>query len=332
MANEKGNARGAFKTSIGGQALIEGILMRGPDKQAIACRLADGTIQTKTDPLEMTKEKHPILGVPFLRGVSAFLDSMVKGMQALTYSAELLPEEEQEEPDKLDLWLEKHLGSERTSQAVIAVALVLGVALAIGLFVLLPAILFELLPQDLHLVLRCILEGAIRIVIFLAYLWFCTRVDDVKRLFSYHGAEHKTIYCYEKHLELTVENVRRQSRFHPRCGTSFLLVVMVIAILVVSVMTWVLSLIPAIAALSRIPAALVRILAKLIVLPLIVGITYEVNRWVGRHDENLLARIVAWPGKKLQHLTTQEPDDGMIECAITALKLVIPEEEGADEW
>ena len=332
MAKKNQNEPGVFKTSIGGQALIEGILMRGPKKQAIVCRKADGSTVNKVESLRLNRDDHPILGVPFLRGVPMFVDSLANGMKAITWSAEQLPEEEQEAPSKLDLWLEKKLGSEAAQKAVLAIAVVLGAALAIGLFVLLPALLFELLPQSLHLVLRCVIEGVIRIAIFLAYLWLVTRLEDIKRLFSYHGAEHKTIFCYEKGLELTVENVRAQSRFHPRCGTSFLIVTMLIAILVVSVMTWVLSLIPGIAALPRVPAALVRVLGKLIVLPFIVSLTYELNRWVGRHDTNIFARIFAWPGKLMQHLTTREPDEGMMECAIEAMQLVIPEEKGADAW
>ena len=332
MAKNEQNTACAFQTSIGGQALIEGILMRGPEKQSIVCRLADGTLKSKVEELKLNHKDHPILGVPFLRGVPMFLDSMVNGMKAITYSAEQLPEDEQEQPTKFDLWLEKKLGSEGAQKAFIGIAVVLGVALAVGLFVLLPAFLFELLPQSIHLVLRCIIEGVIRIVIFLLYLWLVTRLDDIKRLFSYHGAEHKTIFCYEKGLDLTVDNVRQQSRFHPRCGTSFLVVTMIIAILVVSVMTWVLSLIPGIAGLPRLASALVRVLAKLIVLPVIVSLTYELNRWVGRHETNPVARVAAWPGKQIQHLTTREPDDGMIECAIEALKLVIPSEKGLDKW
>ena len=329
--SENASVKKAFKTSIGGQALIEGILMRGPERQAIVCRKADGTFVEKVDELHLVKDKHPILGVPLIRGVVTFVDSMAKGMQALTWSAEQLPEDEQEEPTKFDLWLEKKLGSEKAEKAVIGIAVVLGILLAVGLFVLLPAFLFELLPDSIGLIGRCIIEGIIRIIIFLAYMWLCTRVKDVQRMFSYHGAEHKTIFCYENRLPLTVENVRKQSRFHPRCGTSFLVVVMIVSIFIVSVMTWVLSLFPGIAALPHFAAALVRVLAKLIILPFIVGITYEINRWAGRSDSTL-AKIIAWPGKQMQHLTTNEPDDGMMECAIRALELVIPEREGADEW
>ena len=322
----KKNKSGGFKTSIGGQALMEGILMRGPEKQSIVCRLADGTLKTKVEDIK------PAPKTPFVRGICIFISSLFNGMNALSYSASLQPEESQDEPSKFDMWLEKKIGVEAAEKVVIAIAVILGIALAVGLFVLLPAFLFELLPEGINLVVRCILEGLIRIVIFLVYLWLAARMKEIKRVFSYHGAEHKTIFCYEKGLELTVENVREQSRFHPRCGTSFLVVIMIISIFVVSFMSWVLSLIPGIAALPKILAALVRIVGKLILLPIIVGVTYELNRWVGRHDENPVARVVAWPGKQIQHLTTREPDDGMIECAIEAVKLVIPEVKGLDEW
>ena len=300
--------------------------MRGPEKQSIVCRLADGTLETKIEDVKAPPK------TPFLRGIYIFISSLANGMRALSYSAGLQPEESQDEPSKFDVWLEKKIGVEAAEKVVIAIAVVLGIALAVGLFVLLPAFLFELLPEKLNLVLRCILEGLIRIVIFLVYLWLAARMKEIKRVFSYHGAEHKTIFCYEKGLDLTVENVRKQSRFHPRCGTSFLVVIMIISIFVVSVMTWVLSLFPGIAALPKILAALVRVAAKLVLLPIIIGLTYELNRWVGRHDENPVARVVAWPGKQIQHLTTREPDDGMIECAIEAVKLVIPEVKGADAW
>lgn len=326
MSKQETCSSGCFKTSIGGQALIEGIMMRGPEKQAIVCRKADGTLINKIEGLKPTPK------IPFVRGVIIFISSLVNGMNALTWSAEQLPEEMQDEPTKFDLWIEEHLGEEKAEKIIIGIAAVLGVLLAVGLFVLLPSFLFELLPEGIHLVVRCILEGIIRIIIFLAYLWLCTRMKEVKRLFSYHGAEHKTIFCYEKGLDLTVENVRKQSRFHPRCGTSFLVVIMIISIFIVSFMTWVLSMFPGIAALPKLAAALVRVVGKLILLPFIVGITYELNRWVGRHDEKTISKIIAWPGKQIQHLTTSEPDDSMIEVAIEAVKLVIPEEKGADAW
>ena len=306
-----------FRTSIGGQALIEGILMRGVDKQSIVIRGAEGLI-TKVEPIKSPKDKHPILGWPFIRGVANFIDSMAQGMKALTYSAEMAPEEYQGEPDKLDLWIEKKFGSEKAQKLIIGVAMVLGVALAMGLFVFLPTLLvgFLKLSED-QFVLRSLLEGVAKILIFLVYLWACARLGEMKRLFAYHGAEHKTIFCYEHGKELTVENVRPEGRLHPRCGTSFLFVVILISIIL-----W---------CFIHISHTGLRMLVKLLVLPVIMAVTYELNRWVGRHD-NWLTRILSWPGRQMQRITTNEPDDDMIEVAITALKLVIPEEKGSDAW
>ena len=308
----------AFRTSIGGQALIEGILMRGPDKQAIVCRKANGELAIQESELKLIKDKHPILGWPFVRGVVTFLDSLVKGMQAVTWSAEQQPEELQEEPGKFDLWLEKKLGTEKAEKIVFGIAIFLGIALAVGLFFFLPTLLTGLMDGFLKSrLLRNLVEGVMRILIFLLYLWAVTHMKDIRRMFSYHGAEHKTIHCYERGLELTVENVRTMPKEHPRCGTSFLFVVMIVSIFVLMFVTW--------------TTPLLRLLIRLCLLPIIVAISYEINRWVGRHD-NVLSTVLAWPGRQLQHLTTYEPDDGMIECAIEALKRVIPEETGKDEW
>lgn len=316
--SEKNNENVCFRTMIGGQALIEGIMMRGPDKQAIVCRTKDGLTE-KVEPLRLIKDRHPALGWPFIRGLVTFADSMLKGMKALSYSASLLPEDEQEEPTKFDLWLEKKLGSEKAEKAIIGFAAFLGVCLAVALFLFLPTFIAGFIPGvEGHYTLRSLLEGAIKIVIFLVYLWLCSRMKDMKRLFAYHGAEHKTIFCYEKGLPLTVENVRPQSRFHPRCGTSFLLLVIVLGIFV--------------GLLIQIDNTLLRFALRLLLLPVIVCVAYELNRWAGRHDRNIVSRIFTWPGKQLQHLTTNEPDDGMIECAIRALELVIPEEKGKDAW
>ena len=313
-----------FRTSIGGQALLEGILMRGPQKPAIVCRTPDGLVE-KIDELHLVKDKHPVLGWPLVRGVVTFLDSMVKGMQALTYSADLLPIEEQGEPDKLDQWIEAHFSEEKAKSIIIGVAVVLGILLAVGLFVLLPTLLgklsLRLIPSMSSFGLSMV-EGVIRIVIFLTYLWGVTRMQDVARMFAYHGAEHKTIFCYEKGLPLTVENVRVQSRFHPRCGTSFLFVVVMISILVFAAVS---------SLLTHWNNFWIRFGLHLLLLPVIVALSYELNRWVGRHD-NALSRVLSAPGKWLQRLTTNEPDDGMIECAIRALELVIPEEKGSDTW
>ena len=313
MANKKDCG---FRTSIGGQALIEGILMRGPKKQAIVCRTAEGLVE-KVDELKLLKDKYPIFGWPFIRGCVTFIDSMIKGMQALTYSAELVPVEDQE-PDKLDQWIEKHFSAEKASKIIIGTAVVLGIALALFLFIFLPTLIVGLIkPLTQNLVLRNLSEGVVKIIILLAYMRLCCCVSDVKRLFSYHGAEHKTIFCYEHGKPLTVENVRTESRFHPRCGTSFLLVVVVVSILVNSVVT--------------LTNSFARMGAHLLLLPVVVGISYEINLWCGRHDNRLSAALSA-PGKWLQHMTTNEPDDSMIECAIRAMELVIPEEKGSDAW
>ena len=221
-----------FKTSIGGQALIEGILMRGPKKQAIVCRTADGLVE-KTEDLKFIKDRYPILGWPLIRGCAIFLSSMINGMQALTYSASLVPLEEQGEPDKLDQWINNHFSEEKAKNIIIGVAVVLGIALSLFLFIFLPALIVSLIkPLTESLFVRNIAEGLTRVIILLTYMKLVTLTPDVKRLFSYHGAEHKTIFCYEHGKELTVENVRPESRFHPRCGTSFLLVVVVVSILV----------------------------------------------------------------------------------------------------
>lgn len=307
-----------FRTSIGGQALIEGVLMRGPKKQAITVRKPDGELELTVEELKFVKDRYPVLGWPLIRGVVNFVDSMVKGMKAVTYSAEFLPEDEQEEPSKLDQWIEKRFGWDKAQNIIIGIAVVLGLALAVALFVLLPTLLVGLIPGiEGHMTLRSLLEGLVKLVIFFVYMWLCTRVKDVKRMFSYHGAEHKTIFCYEKGLPLTVENVRIQSRFHPRCGTSFLLVVVILGVFL--------------GFLIQADNTFVRMGLRLLLLPVLVAVAYELNRWVGRHD-NFLTFILAWPGKQLQHLTTFEPDDSMIECAISSLEAVIPEEKGSDAW
>ena len=311
----------SFRTSIGGQALIEGILMRDPTKQAIVCRTQDGMVE-KVEELHLVKEKHPILGWPLIRGVVVFLDSMVKGMKALTYSADLLPEDEQEEPGKIDLWIEKHFGEEKAKDIIIGTAVVLGIALSIVLFILIPTLLAGLTDSFIHSpVVRNLFEGLLRIVIFLLYLWGVAHMKDVERMFAYHGAEHKTIFCYEHGLPLTVENVRIQPRHHPRCGTSFLFVVIVVSILLSSVLF----------SFVEVTNTFARMGLHLLLLPVIVSLTYELNRVVGRYD-NRLTRLVSAPGMWLQNWTTFEPDDSMIEVGIRAFTLVLPEEKGKDQW
>ena len=307
----------AFRTSIGGQALIEGILMRGPKLQAIVCRTEEGLVE-KVEPVSTIRERYPVLKLPLLRGCVTFIESMVKGMQALTYSASLVPLEEQGEPDKIDLWLEKHFPAETAQKLIIGVSVVLGLGLSILLFVFLPALLVGFVkPLTQSFLVRNLSEGLVKVVILLGYMALVSRMKDVKRLFSYHGAEHKSIFCYEKGLPLTVENVRVQSRFHPRCGTSFLLVVVLVSVLV--------------NAMVRVSNTFARVGWHLLLLPLVVGISYEINRWCGGHD-NWLSSLLSAPGKWLQRITTNEPDDDMIRCAIRALELVIPQEKGSDLW
>lgn len=308
-----------FRTSIGGQALLEGILMRGPRRQAIVVRKPDGSLVRKVEDVRVLKEVCPVLGWPLVRGVATFFISLIEGVKALMFSAECLPEEEQAaQEDKLDRWIKAHFEGEKATKLIVAVSVVLGVGLAVALFMVLPYVLTGLLAGAIaSSVIKNLIDGAIRIVIFLCYLGLVTRMRDIHRVFEYHGAEHKSIFCYEKGLPLTVENVRPQQREHPRCGTSFLFVVMLVSILVFSVVSW--------------ENRLVAFLLRLLLLPVVVAVSYEINRWAGRHD-NTLSRILSAPGRAMQKLTVFEPDDSMIACAIEALKLVIPEQEGEDRW
>ena len=321
-----------FKTTIGGQALIEGIMMRGPDKDAIVVRTKEGlhieTMPRKKNPPKSWKN------LPFIRGIFNFFDAQVVGIKALLRSADLAPEEMQEEPSKFDRWLEKKLGNEAFQKAIVGIAMCMGLGLSVVLFFLLPMIIGGLFDRWITSNLGVnLVEGLIRMVIFLGYMLLISRMEEMRRVFSYHGAEHKTIRCYEAGLPLTVENVRQQTRLHPRCGTSFLLVVMVISILVFSVASS--ALLAAVPALETIRGSfgyrLLMIVFKLLLLPLVVGITYEINRWAGRND-NGFTRILTAPGMWLQNFTTNEPDDSMIEVGIAAVEAVLPEQEGADRW
>ena len=320
-----------FKTMIGGQALIEGIMMRGPHKDAIVVRTKDG-LDLDVKPRKVhPKGSFPTW--PFIRGAVNFFDAQVTGVKALMHSADLSPEEV-EEPSKLDLWLEKKLGNEKFQKMIIGLAVAMGMGLSIVLFFLLPMIVSSFFDKWIpSTLLLHLLEGIVRMTIFMAYMFLVSRMQEMKRVFSYHGAEHITIRCYEAGLPLTVENVRVQTRMHPRCGTSFLLIVMVLSILVFSVASsLLLSVVPALDAMrGSFLYRLIMIVFKLLLLPLIVSITYEINRWVGRKD-NAFTRILSAPGLWLQNFTTNEPDDSMIEVAIKAVEAVLPEEAGADRW
>ncbi len=322
-----------FKTSIGGQALIEGIMMRGPEKDAIVIRKGE-ELNIDVRPRKLVPKKS-VLNWPILRGVRGFFDSQVTGVKALMHSADLSADEDvQEEPSKLDQWLEKKLGNEKFQKLIIGFAVFMGLAMSVGLFILLPSFLVGLVAGliDSNL-LRALLEGIIRIAIFMGYMILVSRMKEMRRVFAYHGAEHKTIRCYEAGLPLTVENVRKMTRLHPRCGTSFLLVVMILSILVFAIASSVLqAVVPAIEQLrGNFSYNLIMMGFKLLLLPLVVGISYEINRFVGRHD-NWFTRIITAPGMWFQNFTTNEPDDSMIEVGIAAVEAVLPEKEGEDLW
>ena len=334
MANQNSPSKEKFKTMIGGQALIEGIMMRGPKQDAVVVRGKDGLSVEVTD--RKIHAPGSVAAWPLIRGAVNFFDAQVVGVKALLRSADLAPEEyaESEQPSKLDLWLEKKLGNETFQKVVVGLAVAVGMGMSIGLFFLLPMIIGGFFDRFIeNMVVLHLIEGVVRMAIFVAYMLLVSRMEEMKRVFAYHGAEHKTIRCYEAGLPLTVENVRCQTRLHPRCGTSFLLIVMIISILVFSVAaSGLLAVWPALAALrGTFGYKLIMICFKLLLLPLIVGITYEINRWAGRHD-NGFTRILTAPGMWFQNFTTNEPDDTMIEVAITAVNAVLPEEEGTDRW
>lgn len=301
-------------TSIGGQALVEGILMRGPKKTVIAVRGPDGSVSVEEMEGKDLRGKYPVLKWPVVRGVAVFIDSLAAGYRALSRSVELsgMAETEEGEESKFDKWLEEKFGDKLMS-VIMTVGTVLGVLLAAALFFALPTWIFNLAEKSAGPQLagwRSPLEGAMRIAIFLVYILLISRMKDVRRLFQYHGAEHKTIFCYESSEELTVENVRRHRRFHPRCGTSFLVLMLLIGILIGFFIPF--------------TNPFVRAAAKILCIPIVMGFGYELIRYCGRHD-NRLTRVIAAPGLWVQRITTKEPDDSMIEVAIAAMKEVIPE-------
>lgn len=309
MANSK------KKTSIGGQALIEGIMMRGPFLTSMATRMPDGSIEVETWDTHKSGKTPWTRRAPFIRGIFNMVDSMMVGYSCLMKSAEKAGVEE--EPTKFDRWLEEKLG-DNMMKVLGGFAVVLGVALAAVLFIFIPTGLSSLLKPLIGAGIGLsLIEGLIKVIILVGYMWLCSRMKEIHRVFEYHGAEHKSIACYEAGLPLTVENIRPQRRFHPRCGTSFLFLVVFISIIVGSFISW------------DNPA--IRMLLKLALIPVVVGISYELIKLAGRSD-GILTRIISAPGMWLQHITTCEPDDGQIECAIAALEAVIPEDENADRW
>ena len=304
---------GGFKTMCGGQALIEGIMMRGPKKQAVVVRKPDGTLAIRESQLRFIKDRFPVLGLPLIRGMVTFVASMVEGVRALMYSAEFFPEEEgeTEESSRFEAWLERTLGSDQAASFFVTVSVILGIGMSIGLFFLLPTLLGSVVTFFTDsMVVRNVAESLMKLAIFVGYLALCSRMKDIHRVFQYHGAEHKTIFCYENEEPLTVENVKKHSRFHPRCGTSFMIFMLVLGILIGVFIPF--------------TNPFLRSFTKILLIPLVVALGYEVIRFCGRHD-NLFTRIISAPGMWVQRITTKEPKDDMIEVAIQALEAVIPE-------
>ena len=306
-----------FRTSVGGQALMEGVMMRGPKRLCCAVRRPDGGIETDIKELPPKKwyEK-----VPFVRGVFAMIGSMITGYRCLMYSADIaMQDSEDSEPEsKLDKWLDEHLG-EKFQNALMVCAALMGGVVAILLFSVTPTSVVGFVSQFMPLGRwgRVVLEAVLKMAIFLAYLALCSRMKEIHRLFEYHGAEHKTIACYEAGEPLTVENIRKYSRFHPRCGTSFLILTLLVSIAVFSVIPW--------------TGTALRVVYKLLFLPMVMGISYELLKLCGRTD-NLLTHIIRAPGLWVQRLTVFEPDDSMIECAIQAVTPVLPENPEEGQW
>ena len=316
------------KTSVGGQALIEGIMMQGPKGAAVSVRTPDGTIDTEMVEVKHLKDKFKPLGWPLVRGVVAYIESMMFGYKCLMMSAEKSGledlEDDEENMSKFDKWLNDHL-NKKVLGVLTAVASVLGMMLAFLLFFYLPTIAVNFLNKlsgDVLTNYRALFEGIIRMIIFVVYIALVSLMKDIKRTFMYHGAEHKTIFCYEKGCELTVENVRKQSRFHPRCGTSFIFVILIISVIISSAIsvTW-----PELR-----DQTVLWIAIKILVLPFITGISYEFIKYAGKH-ENIFVKLLSAPGLWMQKLTTKEPDDDMIEVALAAFNAVITDNPEDDK-
>ena len=325
MSNECNNKK-CHKTSIGGQAVIEGVMMRGPKKSAISVRKSDGEIVTEISDVASVLQKSKILKLPIVRGVISFFESLITGTKALMFSAELADIEDDEYKEKKKEMTEEEIANEESKQGKIMTAAIWGsvivsLAFSVGLFMMLPAFLVGLvrdyLAPSIPNIVATLFEGVIRIIIFIVYIFLASLMKDIRRVFEYHGAEHKTIFCYESGEELTVENARKFSRLHPRCGTNFMIIVMVVSIIVFSFISW--------------DNQWMRLVLRLLLLPLVAGISYEFIKLAGR-STGLFSRIVSAPGKWLQKITTKEPDDSQLEVAILSLKAVIPENKEEDKW
>lgn len=309
------------KTSIGGQAVIEGIMMKGPNKTALCVRLPDKSIDTEYINEKHLKDKSKFFGLPIIRGTVNFIESMVTGYSALMKSAKKSGFDETEDNDK-------YKDNSKLLNAVMLIASVLGIVLAVFLFMYLPALIFDFTNKAAGgniSSLKAVFEGILKLIVFLVYMILVSRMKDIKRVFSYHGAEHKTIFCYEAGEELTVENVRKMSRFHPRCGTSFMILMLFVGVVIGAVITWCFPV------LRESSVRIAWVVIKILILPLVCGVGYELLKFCGRHD-NKLTRVIAAPGIWMQRITTNEPDDSMIEVAIAALEAVIPENPEEDNW
>ena len=305
------------KTSIGGQAIIEGVMMRGPESMATAIRMPDSTINVEKKQLESNSNRKKIYKLPFIRGVVALVDSLVIGVNALTYSASFFEDKEEAEPGKLEKFLTKIFG-EKLESVVMGFSLALSVVFAVALFFILPQAVVSIFGSGLKsYALKNIIEGIIRIAVFIAYIVLISRMKDIKRVFQYHGAEHKSIFCYENEEELTVENARKYTTLHPRCGTNYLFIIMIVSIFVYSFLNF--------------RGIAFRILFRIVMLPVIAGISYEILKYIGRSDSKIV-HVLTYPGLLLQKLTTAEPDDGMLEVALAALKAVLEDSKGEDLW
>lgn len=294
------------KCNIGGQAVLEGVMMKAPDCVAIAVRRVDGEIEVVKKKSTLLRDRHKILGLPIIRGIVTFFDTMVVGIKTLMLSAELYGDEEELEdykPSKFENFLSEKMGKD-VEDVMIGTALVLAMLFAVLLFVVIPTTITSLLRQTIESdVVMNLIEGVIRLTIFIIYILLISRIEDIHRVFQYHGAEHKTIHCYEHEEELTVQNARKYTTLHPRCGTAFLLIVMVVSIVMFSLLGW--------------QGIFMRILTRMLLLPVIAGISYEVIRWAGK-SESSLVNVIMYPGLMLQKLTTKEPDDDQLEVAIRA--------------
>lgn len=312
--------------SVGGQALMEGIMMNGPEGKAMALRLPDGSISVEKKTFTSIKDKNKFFGIPMVRGIVNFVEALIFGYKCLMESAEKtgMDVEKEENMSKLDRWISDHFG-EKMMKVIGVISMVLGFALAFALFVWMPSFLFDAINKltgERITMLRTIFEGLLRIIIFVIYMFAVSKMKEIKRVYMYHGAEHKSIFCYESGEEMTVENVRKQSRFHPRCGTSFIFVMIILSILVSSVV--------ALAFPSLTQIRPVWICVKLLIMPIVMGLGYEFIRYAGKHD-NLFVKILSAPGLWMQRITTAEPDDSMIEVGIAAINAVIPHNDEEKE-